>query len=661
MSGIAGIVRFDGAPVEPGQIERMTAAMAHRGPDGIRHWSTGSVALGQCMLCTTPESLDERGPLANEDGSLVLVMDGRVDNWEELRRELLGRSAVLRDRTDAELVLRAYEVWGDACPDRIIGELAFFVWDARRQRLFGARDPAGTHHFYFHAGNGWFGFASEIKGLLATGLVEPRLNESRLLDYLVSDFDRDDEIGTFYEGVERLPAGHAMQITARGPRTWRWWDPADLPELQLRSLEEYAEAFVDQLRVAVKCRLRSTGRVGAMLSGGLDSSSIVGLIRKEFRDELREPLRTYSLIRHDRENCSDWRAIREMLAQGWIEPTIITSDAARLACRSFFEGVGGFDEPFGPCQAYAEAMLFDAAQRDGCRIILDGIAGDLHFYSPDRSLEYLLAHRKLALLPAMLGAFRRHGLNVGAGKLAWMSLRSCAPIPVRSVYRSLRARSAVARAMRADIAGDLRRALRAETAATYLDRRLGERRVAHEHAPRTERSANARAFTSGTLSFAHEVIGGTAWSHGIELRSPFSDRRLIELSVRAPAEGKLASTWYKRGLREGMEGILPEEVRWRRTVGDNPLWTFRHELLEGASNGAVPVWNFAVLSDTLRRWIDVAGLASRWSAYARTRDEPTGNRLFSIAVLAQWMRSRFPESEPFPPTASDTLSTRSVP
>ena len=112
VSGIAGIIHFDGAPVEPGLVERMTSAMSHRGPDGIRHWIQGSVALGQCMLRTTPESLEEQQPLTNEDESLVLVMDGRVDNWEELRKELLARGAVLRNRSDAELVLRSYRTVG---------------------------------------------------------------------------------------------------------------------------------------------------------------------------------------------------------------------------------------------------------------------------------------------------------------------------------------------------------------------------------------------------------------------------------------------------------------------------------------------------------------------------------------------------------------------
>src|SRR5438874_1745708 len=113
VSAIAGLVHFDGAPIAPGVIEKMTAAMIARGPDGISHWNKGAIALGQCALRTTPESLHETQPLANEDASVLLVMDGRVDNREELRRDLEARGARLRDDTDAELVLRAFEAWGD--------------------------------------------------------------------------------------------------------------------------------------------------------------------------------------------------------------------------------------------------------------------------------------------------------------------------------------------------------------------------------------------------------------------------------------------------------------------------------------------------------------------------------------------------------------------
>jgi len=653
MSGIAGILHVDGAPVEPGMIERMTAAMAHRGPDGIRHWSKGSVALGQCMLCTTPESLDERGPLANEDASLVLVMDGRVDNGEELRRDLHARGAVLRDRTDAELVLRAYEAWGDECPDRIIGEFAFFVWDGRRQRLFGARDAAGTRHFYYHAGNGWIAFASEIKGLLATGIVEPRLNESRVLDYLVVEFDRDDEVGTFYEGIDRLPAGHAMHASWQGVTAWRYWDPASLPELRLESTGECAEAFLEQLRVAVKCRLRSTARVAAMLSGGLDSSSIVGLIRKEFRGELRQPLRTYSLIRQDRENCSDWRAIQEMLRDGWIEPTIITSEAARDACQALFGGIGDFDEPFGACHAFTDLLLFEGAQRDGCSVVLDGIAGDLHFYSPERSLGHILGHRRFSRVPALAAANRRHGLGFGIRALALGTVRALAPAAMRAPYRKLRSRNDIARAMRVETPGDLRAMLHRTTATQFLAKRFADRiRASDGTASATDHAAHAGIFTSGTLSFAHEIVGQIAFSKGIELRSPFSDRRLIELSVRMPPEAKLAVPSYKHLLRTSMTGILPDAVRGRRTVGEHPGPAFREQLISQAAAHGPGVWSFQEVGGTLKPWVDVSRLAAKWSEFDRTREYAKGLNLFTLVVLAQWMVRRFPQGRPFQESGS---------
>ena len=156
----------------------MTQSMHYRGPDGINHWRQSNVALGQCMLRTTPESLEEIQPLTNEDESLVLVIDGRVDNWEELRRELLGKGAVLRTRADAELVLRAFEVWGRDCLCHIDGDFALVIWDARRQEAFCARDRMGNKPFVYH----WFGktlyFASEQQAILRQALVVQVLNLS---------------------------------------------------------------------------------------------------------------------------------------------------------------------------------------------------------------------------------------------------------------------------------------------------------------------------------------------------------------------------------------------------------------------------------------------------------------------------------------------------
>ena len=639
MSAIAGIVHFDGAPVAPGLIEKMTSAMARRGPDGIDHRVQGSVALGQCMLRTTPESLEEHQPLGNEDEHLLLVMDGRVDNFEELRRDLLARGALLRDRSDAELVLRAYEVWGEDCPDRIIGEFVFFIWDARHQRLFGARDAAGTRHFYYHAGKGWFAFASEIKGLLALGRIEPRLNESRLLDYLVDEFDRDDEVGTFYQGIDRMPAGHAMSVTAQGIKTWRYWNPGNLPALEFASLEECAEAFMAQLRVAVKCRLRSIGPVGAMLSGGLDSSSIVGLISKEFRADLTQPLKTFSLIREDRENCPDWRAIREMLKDDWLDPVIITSALSSEVCRTYFDNIKNLNEPFALSQGFTDSLVFNAAREDGCRVVLDGMAGDLLFYSFDRSMDCILREMMLTQIPAFHAACRRHGIDKGFSRvLAWKSLRLVTPEKLRVVYRKLRDRRKLSGSKPGGAPGDILNLLHRETARHYLATKYAQRQQAAANVkPGNDQAAHARNFTSGLLSFAHEVNGQLALSMGVEPRSPFSDRRVIEFAIRMPLAAKLCLPWYKHLMRNCMAGILPEDVRWRSDIGNHPGWKFFERLSAEMARNSPEIWDRPRLNGILKKLVDVSRLSSIWREYQHRGDSGGGCEPFTLAVLALWL------------------------
>lgn len=641
MSGIAGIIRFDGAPIEPGLVEKMTAAMAYRGPDGIRHWVKGSVALGQCMLHTTPESLEEKQPLSNEDESLVLIMDGRVDNWEELRRELLGRGAVLRDRSDAELVLRAYEVWGEACPDRIIGEYAFFIWDARQRRLFGARDAAGTRHFYYHAGKGWFGFASEIKGLLALECIEPRLNESRLLDYLVVEFDRDDEIGTFYQDIYRLPAGHAMSVTERSTKIWRYWEPGNLSANHFASLDECAEAFLEQLRIAVKCRLRSIGPVGAMLSGGLDSSSIVGLIRKEFRNDLQQPLKTFSLIRENRENCPDWKGIQAMLNDGWIEPTIITSTTAKNVCRSYLNGIQNLNEPFSLSEGFTDSLVYEAARENDCHVVLDGMAGDLLFYSAERSISNIIDRRMYSQIPAILSAYRRHGIENGIRTMAWRVLAAAAPEGLRAVYRNFRNKREISGTSPKEMPGDNLRRLHRETASQFLAAKHSQRKKEQGRIkPGNDQSDHARNFTSGMLSFAHEVNGQIALSKGVEPRSPFSDRRMIEFAIQMPIEAKLFAPWYKHVLRKSMGDVLPEDVRWRRDIGGHPGWKFHEQFICEIAQGAPYIWNLPHIASILKKWVDTTSLIRAWGEYEISADYDTGFNLFTLAILAQWMATR---------------------
>ena len=165
MSGIAGIIRFDGKPADHTQIAAMTSAMARRGPDEINHWMHGAVALGHCMLRTTPESLGQSQPLVGYNESLVLVMDGRFDNRADIARALRRKGTALRTHSDAELLLHAYMVWGKDCPQRFIGNFAFAIWDTHRNTLFCARDHLGIKPFYYTLNSKFFSFASDGKRL----------------------------------------------------------------------------------------------------------------------------------------------------------------------------------------------------------------------------------------------------------------------------------------------------------------------------------------------------------------------------------------------------------------------------------------------------------------------------------------------------------------
>src|SRR3989442_1012999 len=208
VSGIAGLWRLDGRPTEPAELDRMLARLAHRGPDGAGAWRHGPVALGHRMLHTTPESLRECQPLVGTTGDLVLVADARIDNRAELCPLLPAPS----DATDAELILAAYERWGEHCPEHLLGDFAFAIWDGRAQRLFCARDHFGVKPLYYHhRPSRLFAFASEIKGLLALADIPRRLNETRVAAYLVPLFE-DKEV-TFYEEIVRLPPAHRMVVS----------------------------------------------------------------------------------------------------------------------------------------------------------------------------------------------------------------------------------------------------------------------------------------------------------------------------------------------------------------------------------------------------------------------------------------------------------------
>ncbi len=278
MSAIVGIYYLDNRPVNSLHLDHMLKSLAHRGPDGAEAWQEGPIGLGHGRLWTTPESVQEKLPLVNKTGDFILTADARIDNRNELIAALEVTDRPSHEITDGELILRAYERWGEYCPEKLLGDFAFALWDRRRQVLFCARDPFGVKPFYYYHSDRIFAFASEIKALLCLPEVPRRLNEVRVADYLLSILE--DKVITFYWEIFRLPPGHGMTVGRERVLIRSYWSLDPTYAIRYDSNEEYAEAFHDLFREAVCCRLRSAFPIGSTLSGGLDSSSVVCMARK---------------------------------------------------------------------------------------------------------------------------------------------------------------------------------------------------------------------------------------------------------------------------------------------------------------------------------------------------------------------------------------------
>jgi asparagine synthase (glutamine-hydrolysing) len=384
VSGIAGIIRFDGAPVESGQIAKITSAMASRGPDGIHHWIAGSVALGHCMLRTTPEAREEIQPLTDEDESVVLVMDGRLDNREDLTRELRSRGMKIRSETDTELVLGAYQLWGAESPSHLLGDFAFAVWDTRRHELFCARDHFGVKPFHYFSGEKFLAFASDEEAFFACPDVPRQPNEDRIASVLVPELDGYDCYASNLKDIVKLPPGKTLSVRCTGQKVSRtYWQLEPREESRFASDFECEEAFRAVFSEAVRRRMRSLENSALMLSGGIDSASIAGAAHAIHRQMPNKDLQTFSVVSDEASACSETRNIQSII-KGY-------EQHAHLIAAPSFEGIITVDDLKEAAWTNAQpvtnsillpAMMYLAASRAGHRVMLDGIDGDLATYTP---------------------------------------------------------------------------------------------------------------------------------------------------------------------------------------------------------------------------------------------------------------------------------------
>ena len=602
MCGIAGVVEPGGGAVDAALLDRMSALLAHRGPDGSGTHVEGPVGLAHRRLAILDLSEEGRQPMTSGDGAFTIVFNGEVFNYLELRDELRATGHAFRTGTDTEVVLAAYAAWGRDCLARLNGMFAFAVLDRRRNEVFLARDRLGVKPLYYARSGGRFLFASECKALLADPAVGRSPCEDALATFLAWGV-LDHSPLTMFQGVLQLPPGHWMAVGEGGVEgPVRWWDLAVNPGIASPpALEADAPArLLELLTDAVRLRLRSDVPVGTCLSGGIDSSTIVALIARLLETEhpgsIGERQRTFSAVYGDR-RFDERRFMEVAVESAGVAGVYVEPSPERLEA-DLLDLVWAQDEPFGSLSIYAQYCVMRLAA-GSVTVVLDGQGADeqLAGYIAYQGtyLSTLARRGRLGrLVGEALGTLRHHrGFFANASRqlVVRRGRRGLLRIEAPPVHR---------------YAGDLDDVLRRETVATNLPALL------HYE------DRNSMHFS-------------------IEARVPFLDYRVVEYLASLPLDQKLRHGVTKRVLRRAIRGIVPEAIRCRM---DKMGFVTPEEVWMGRELAPLVEEVFASDSFRSRPYWDADAVAADFARFRAGKAEYSWE-VFRIFVTELWLRLFF--------------------
>ena len=560
MCGIAGIFHLGmPKPVDPLRIERMCDAMVHRGPDGSGVWTAPGLGLGHRRLSI----IDVAGspqPMASSDGRAMLVFNGEIYNYRELRAELRGMGAEFHTDGDSEVILAAWQRWGPACLPRLHGMFAFAIYDVGERSLFLARDRLGVKPlFYAPLSDGSLAFASELKGLLAHPLLRREVDPLAVEDYLAWGYVPDHR--SFLSGVHKLPAGHSLVLRHDHPlpAPQQWWDVSFADRRQGRASDLEAE-LLHLMRQAVTSRMVADVPLGAFLSGGVDSSSVVALMAEASRD----PVKTCTI-------GFDVGALDESSYARQVAERFHTAHSARTVAPDDFEHVDTlaamFDEPFADASALPTWRVCQLA-RETVTVALSGDGADEAFAGYRRQRFQWSEDRLRGLLPQALRGPLFGALGGLYPKADW------APRPLRA-KSTLLSLSASSETGYARSVGMLTPEMREGLYSPEFLRLRGEYR-AETAFEDTMRGAPARSALDraqyADLKFwlpgdILTKVDRTSMAVSLEAREPLLDHRLIEFAASLPEGLRIKGGEGKWLLKQTMRRYLPDDILFRQKQG----------------------------------------------------------------------------------------------
>jgi asparagine synthase (glutamine-hydrolysing) len=616
MCGIAGIVAPRGQRPERSTLAAMSAALAHRGPDDsqVTTYERAGFAFRRLSIIDVAGGAQ---PFDNEDGRCHLVANGEIYNHADLRRDLAARGHAFRSRSDAEVILHGYEEWGDDIVKRLRGMFAFAIWDRDRERLLLARDRLGKKPLVYWEAAGGLVFASELQALLADRTV-PRLPDRTAIHHYLT-FQYVPAPLTAFQGVRKLPPAHVLVFENGASRIERYWRLRFAPPHAM-SEEDAADELLRRLREAVRIRLMSDVPLGAFLSGGLDSSTIVALMAE------CGPVQTFS-VGFEEQEFSELRFAR-MVADRYAtdhHEHVVRPRAADVLPKL----VDHYGEPYADSSALPTYYLSQMTAA-AVKVALNGDGGDELFAGYDR-YKLLRPFALLGRLPGQrtLGRTLADLLDGRAPLRLCRFLRALSNPPEESYARVMsyfspeEKQALYTPEMQASVVG-------VDSYELLLER------FRSSDAP----DLLGRALHADTLTYLPDdllaKVDIATMAHGLEGRSPLLDHELVEFVARLPTRYKLRRLTGKRLLRKVMRGRLPAAILTRSKMGFGvPISRWLSGELRVLAEDVL--LSSHARSKTILRSEAIDAL---WRAHVAGRRDH-GARLWALLMLELWWRRFF--------------------
>ncbi|HZR25954.1 MAG TPA: asparagine synthase (glutamine-hydrolyzing) [Vicinamibacterales bacterium] len=619
MCGIYGRLDLRGNGIERLPADRAgIAALRHRGPDDEGVWYGSRACLGMRRLSVIDLATGHQ-PIANEDGTVVVVYNGEIYNFQEVRDELVARGHQFTTVSDTEVIVHGYEEWGDAVLDRLNGMFAIALFDERRDTLLIARDRLGVKPLYYYVDDRRLVFASEIKAILCHGDIPREIDSKGLLNYLA--YGHAVAPDTIYRGIKKLLPGHTLTVRGRDLAVRRWWTAIPPPPTTM-SEEECAREVRRLLEDSVRLRMIADVPVGAFLSGGLDSSAVVALMAQH----TQHPVQTFSVGFANLPAFNELPDARRVAAHCRTSHHEVVVESRDLI-RTIETLVYHFDEPFGDAACFPTYLVSRLA-REHVTVALTGEGGDEAFGGYRR----YWAARWIRLLRLVTGGVGPAAVGLAVDRLP--RLRR-----LKKIVEAARVADPAARyaSMLRVFSDDALRHLvdaRLESAVAAYDAREVYRRHFADAGAADELNALMYVDMKTWLADTYlEKVDKTSMAVSLEARVPLLDYRLVEFSMRIPSRYKITRSDSKRVFKNAVRDLLPPETLQKAKHGfavPTDSW-FRGELRDFA---------YDVLLDRRSRqrgFFDAAAVERLWRDHQSGR-EVRDTHLWLLMNFELWAR-----------------------